>query len=301
MILVRQYVASFGGQHTGRVPAQAELPKTLRLSSDSKARLDWLESGIKILIEVKIDRDEFVLSQDRTAFHKRKDGEELPVPCLRLKHPCREDFQVSQDLTVALSFFLEVPLRLYTSGTSRLVAEDEADERRLTELGCNELCRDLHARSITVTSHPAVLTESQIVGVLSRAPGLRIYSDALISSVPSAQFRDYWRVLESAFGLIDEDLVAALAAYPPALELNFGKEELRSLLVLRGRASHAKSRKGLDELAEVNRQCEDTLLRLKSLAKRVILTKKSWGLPINGVSAVSPFVQSWGDDRERYW
>lgn len=301
MILITQYVSSFSGQHTERVTAQAELPKTLSLSSDSKAHLDWLESGIEILIEVKIDRDELVLSQDRTAFIRGENGDEFPVSCLRLKRPCREDSQVAQDLTVALSFFLEVPLKLHISGTSRLVAEDEADEQRLAELKCNELCRDLYARNITVTSQPAALTESQVVGILGRSPGLHIYSDALSSSIPSAQFRDYWRVLESAFGLIDDDLVDALSAYPPARDLHFDKEELRSILVLRGRASHAKSRKGLSELSEVNLQCADALPRLKSLAKRVILTKKSWGIPTNGVSAISPFVQSWSDAPERYW
>jgi hypothetical protein len=301
MILVTQYISSFRGQHTGRVPVQAELPKKLSLPSDSKAHLTWLEAGIEILIEIKIDRDELVLSQDRTAFTRGESGEEFPVSCLRLKRPCREDSQVAQDLTVALSFFLEVPLKLYSSGASRLVAEDEADERRLAELKCNKLCRDLHARDITVTSQPAVLTESQVVGVLDRCPRLHIYSDALNSPIPSAQFRDYWRVLESAFGLIDDDLVDALSAYPPARELHLDREELRSLLALRGRASHAKSRKGISEISEVNLQCTDALPRLKSLAKRVILTKKSWGIPANGVSAISPFVQSWSDAPERYW
>jgi hypothetical protein len=49
--------------------------------------------------------------------------------------------------------------------------------------------------------------------------------------------------------------------------------------VLRGRASHAESKAGYDELVAVERECGRKVARLKNLVERVLLTKKNWGYP----------------------
>jgi hypothetical protein len=138
---------------------------------------------------------------------------------------------------------------------------------------------------------------------LPRSAGLRLYSDALHGTRPTSQFRDYWRALESAFGKNGNPLVDLLANYPPALELRFTHDELGRLLILRNRAGHANSRPevGLQEIVEVNRDCGNSLPRLKSLAKRVVLTKKIWGYPTLGVEEIQPFARTWCDKSNQYW
>jgi hypothetical protein len=49
--------------------------------------------------------------------------------------------------------------------------------------------------------------------------------------------------------------------------------------VLRGRASHARSKRGIREVRAVTQECRAKLPRLKSLVERVIATKKTWGAP----------------------
>jgi hypothetical protein len=117
---------------------------------------------------------------------------------------------------------------------------------------------------------------------------LRIYADALKLGTGAARFRELWRVLESAFNRQDDELVALLADYPPARAMAFSRDELKQLLVLRGKASHAASRAGVKQLLAVERECSHRLARLKNLAERVILTKRSWGYPTRGVDELVP-------------
>jgi hypothetical protein len=79
-----------------------------------------------------------------------------------------------------------------------------------------------------------------------------------------------------------------LLRYPPPLELGFDNDELRALLILRGRASHAQSKAGVAELTAIESACHHKLPRLSNLAERVILTKKSWGHPTGGVEELIP-------------
>ncbi len=65
-------------------------------------------------------------------------------------------------------------------------------------------------------------------------------------------------------------------------------QNLRQLLVLRGRASHAQSKTGIRELTLVERACSTHLPRLRCLAQRVILTKADRGRPSRDVDELSP-------------
>ncbi|MBM2824012.1 MAG: hypothetical protein HW413_2758, partial [Thermoleophilia bacterium] len=55
------------------------------------------------------------------------------------------------------------------------------------------------------------------------------------------------------------------------------RDELENLREFRGRASHAESRDGTDELRRVRTTVAESEHRLKSLVERVITTKKDWG------------------------
>src|SRR5205085_9366951 len=95
-------------------------------------------------------------------------------------------------------------------------------------------------------------------------------------------------ILEAAFGKRDDELVALLAKYEPARKLDFDEAEVKQLLVLRGRASHAQSSAGIKELVYVDQECSKQLPRLKNLCERVILTKKDWGYPTIAADELLP-------------
>jgi hypothetical protein len=140
------------------------------------------------------------------------------------------------------------------------------------------------------------VTGELLTALMPRRVGLRIYSDSLKNTFEVAQYRELWRVLESAFACKGYRLVNRLTEYPPAQELGFDHKEIHGLLKLRGCASHAESKKGIEELMAVGPQYTQSLARLKNLAERVIATKKSWSSPIKDVDEVLPLSGYVGPD-----
>lgn len=188
-----------------------------------------------------------------------------------------------------LSFLLEAPIEAASLlNEEDLIAESEADEQRLRELGSLAPFVELHTRLSIHVPRFQSFDAATLDKLLSREVGLALYSDALRLSTPIGRFRELWRLLESAFGQKDSDLLASLANYPPAVNLEFDHEELRELHILRGRASHAESSAGLDEYHIVSQRVEDLLPRLECLAEEVLLTKKTWGTRGLAVERLSP-------------
>jgi hypothetical protein len=148
----------------------------------------------------------------------------------------------------------------------------------LVALGADQPLRLLKARLSIQTAIFSTLTSETLAHLLEREVGLALYNDALSLSQPVARFREFWRVLEAAFGEDGDKLVALLSAFPPAQELGYTATELKDLLVLRGRASHAQSSAGLVEYERVNNLVSDKVERIRCLAAQVLLTKKTWGL-----------------------
>ena len=83
--------------------------------------------------------------------------------------------------------------------------------------------------------------------------------------------------MASGFGVQGYELIRCLSTYQPAQQLGFCEQELKSLLFLRGRASHASSSAGIEEMNSVNREVAENLPRLKCLVEQLLITKKSWG------------------------
>jgi hypothetical protein len=191
----------------------------------------------------------------------------------------------------AISFLSDVPLSIsHPIREDRFVAEDEGDRRALADLGTEDVYHETTARLGTRTFGGVPLTAENLTSLLGRRAGLRIYSDALKLGTASGRFRERWRVLEGAFNRQDDELVALLADYAPAQAMGFSRDELKELWVLRGRAAHAASKAGVMELIAVERECSQKLARLANLAERVILTKRSWGLPTKEVEELVPLV-----------
>lgn len=266
-----------------------EFPETFELEPGLTLTLKSDDNSIELILRERIRNEQLTpaiqlreVSWDTTEEQRCVDvsGDRASVQLL------------ASDVVAGLSVLLERPLSLFSSAQpDRIVPEDLADEEKIAELGADKLRFGLRAGLPTSFQSRGGITEQHICDLMPRTPGLHLYADALKNTVTTASYRDYWRVLESAFNKIDDHLIPLLVQYPPVVELGFDETELRNLHTLRGRASHASSRSGLDEIREVNKLCETNLPRLRELAKRVITTKRSWGYPTLGVNEVDGYTR----------
>lgn len=186
----------------------------------------------------------------------------------------------------ALALLYDAPMQLASLG-GELVPDTEQDERLLARLGTS---REYNPILLFVDLGGALRVPdlgAAIEVLLSRRAGLDLYHEAMRLERPVSRFRELWRVLESAFGSKDAKLVELLADYEPAKQMGFTRRELRDLHTLRGRASHAASGAGLPQLHKVNMEVRASVGRLHSLARHVLLTKKTWGKPTTTVERVA--------------
>lgn len=265
------------------------LPLTISFDANTKASLVEQEGGIQLLIDRKIDHTRLELVEVSGRYKKLPDGTEEPIPTLRLVNDEAPEHILSQDFMSALTFLIDVPITLSSPPhKDRFVSETDEDRELLERLGTDQPYSTMSAlvsmRSFSLNG----ATDKTITDLMSRRVGLRLYANAMQANLAVAQFRELWRILEAAFGKRDDELVALLAKYEPARKLGFDEAEVKQLLLLRGRASHAQSSAGLKEVVYVDQECTKQLPRLKNLCERVILTKKDWGYPTLGTDELLP-------------
>jgi hypothetical protein len=274
------------------------VPFTLPLDANTKATLVKQEGGIKLLVDRKIDPAKLEAAKDGGCYYKKlPDGTEEPVPTLRLVDDEAPEYILSQNFMSVLTFLTNVPITLSSPPhKDRFVPETDKDRELLERLGTDQPYSRISALVSMRSFNFSGATDDTMTRLLSRSTGLRLYADAMKANLAVAQFRELWRVLEAAFGSQDRKLVNLLAQYEPAKKLRFDEAELEQLLFLRGRASHAQSKAGIQELVSVDRECAKQLPRLKNLCERVILTKKSWGYPTSGTDELLPLTGFIGPD-----
>jgi hypothetical protein len=265
----------------------AALPIEVKVE-DVTVLLERIEDGLRLIVERSVDRSALQAVADGSLSRREADGTKVPIPTLKVPES-ELDTVAARDVLSALSFLSDTTLGLSVGGPidDDVLPDDAEDEALLERLGTRQRHRETGATFATRTVEPRVDTEA-VGALLDRASGVRVYAMALALGTSSARFRELWRVLEAAFQLRGSALIERLADYAPARQLAFDRDELKELHTLRGRASHAESRSGVHELEHVERECVARVARLKCLAERVILTKKSWGSPTTGVEELSP-------------
>jgi len=190
------------------------------------------------------------------------------------------------------SFLTDIPIhvsrRLFDD---QLIPETLEEAELLKELGTNRIHL---SGGVSISSRsfrsPKSLSDTTLIlfdSLSKKESGLEIYTQAIRIQESVASFREFWKILEAAFGVSDDKLIEILTDFKPAKELGFTKDELKELLVLRGRASHAESKSGIRELRAVITENSDALPRLKNLAEQVILTKKTWGIPTRDIERLA--------------
>lgn len=271
-----------------------DLPLEIALAEGIRASLDKHEDGARLVLHRSVDAAQLEVVADSGCFRELPGGGREALPRLRLIGDEPPERVAVDDLVGAVTFLTDVPLALSRPlQADCLVPETEQDRELLQRLGTDQPYYETGARIATRT-FSATVDADGLAALLTRSAGLRLYADVVKLTLDVARFRELWRVLESAFARTDEELVTLLASYAPAQQLGFDEAELRDLLVLRGRASHAQSKAGLRELVAVERDCAQRVARLKNLVERVILTKKSWGYPTTGVEELARLQASVG-------
>jgi hypothetical protein len=262
------------------------LPIEVELGAETTAVLrEGKEDYLTLTLDRRIDPSKVRLEAHSGHKVRLADGSHADVPALRVP----DNSNVGAiDVTAAITFLTDVPLAAsHGERMGQMVAEDETD-RAVIEAW------ETHHVFLPTTALPQMrsvdveVDSEAIESLLPKTVGLRLYADAISLDADVAAYRELWRVLESAFGLQDKDLVDALADYPEARALDFDHAELQSLSVLRGRISHAGSKGGLTELLKVGGEASNRIARLKNLVERVIITKASWGSKGGGVKDAPP-------------
>jgi hypothetical protein len=266
---------------------EVEVPLPMTIDDGMTARLDEVDDEFRLTMDRRVDASKLEVVTESGWWREHEDGTREPLPRLRLRDDVHEEVVGADDVVSALSFIVGRALTFRSSRFDHVfIADSDADRRKLEDLGADQPFIETFVQFGTRT-FVAPVSAQNVQAVLQRRVGVRLFADAVGLSLGVAQFRELWRILESAFGKTDSDLVALLAAYQPAQAMKFTEAELQELLVLRGRASHAQSKAGLRELAAVESECSERLGRLRNLAERVILTKKSWGYPTTGVEELA--------------
>jgi len=269
-----------------------ELPLAVELGEGAHAEFARdANDPLRLTVDRPVDRSALTL-EPHSGFSEVRNGQKRELPAVRVPgNPTIAPI----DVTAALTFLTDVPFMVSGVGRPELVPGTDKDLATLDDFGTRQVYVETRAQLGIRTSQPPIDGE-MIRALIPKTVGLRLYADAMAVSSGMAKYREFWRVLESAFRLQNRDLVAALASYPPAQELGFAEPELRQLKVLRDQASHAATKGGLKEILRVGDLADQRSERLKSLVERVILTKETWGSPDPRVHELLPAAAWVGPD-----
>lgn len=268
--------------HHSFTRTQLSTPLEVDLGGEIVARIDdFDEKSWHMSVTEPIDPAGLRRVEDRDYFQRLPDGTERPIPTIDVQRtPSARPLLVRQ-LVDALAFLMDGKVSLSVRPhDDRLLPDSDEDRKLLESLGTDRR----KVQGVVEIHEPGgggVVTAEALTALMPQHAGLRLFADAGKSELAISRYREYWKVLESAFGAKDADLLEALGAYEPIQDL-VQEGELKQLHVLRGRASHAESKAGVAEQMAVERLCKEEMPKLKRLAERVIMTKASWGYPTNG-------------------
>jgi hypothetical protein len=274
------------------LPTELKIPWHVELEGKTfiLTELDAERRRGKVLVTGRVDADAVVLGSEPTPLDGTK-----PNTGIILSTTDFTDFM--KRVVDLLAFMTDVPLRFAKKIGARLVPENATDEATLQQLGTNHVLPKLATSMSTRSFLPSEITEDRFQVLAAKQHGVALYAEALLVGEPVAVFRGLWMVLESAFAEKDQKLLALLSEYEPARVLKFTKPELKALLILRGRISHAESKAGVIEYKGGRKEAERQLPRVKCLVEQVLVTKKNWGakdLDTERLASVAAYLEPTG-------
>ena len=269
------------------VPA-LDLPLDLDVGEGVRALMKRQGDLLLLVVDYPVDLSALALEPNSGWQDALPNGERRNIPAVRVSPHAGPG---ASDVVAALTFLTDVALAFSLTGPAELVPDTDEDTKLLDEFRTRQVYRETRAQPGMRTFPEVVIDSDAIRALIPKTAGLRLYGDALAGATDEARYRDFWRVLESAFSQQSKQLVNTLASYPPARELGFTKDELQELKELRGGVSH-----GTTSSEEAAKSARVRKQRLKSLVERVILTKESWGTPDLNAEELTPATSWVGPD-----
>lgn len=271
-----------------RIPLQFEIQeKAFRIDE-----FDETELRASAYVEGSVDTDSLSVKVGKEPL----DGTE-PMRGIEVLER-RELSYFLSDMVNIVSFLLDAPIRVsHRIGFDQLIPETEEDRLKLESFGTSQVFQQTYVSLSTRSFSLSTIADDALETLYQRRVGIALYRQALLLQEPIGVFREFWKILESAFGAKGSQLIQLISSYQPATELGFTNQELQELQILRGRSSHAESRSGISEFQFVNQHVSKVLPRLKCLVEQVIVTKRTWGVPSLGterLAEVSSYIKQDG-------
>jgi hypothetical protein len=281
------------------VPCGSYQLTTMSWPRDAAAGWDGSNVGrwIVVAAERAVDPSTVVSVED---FFERKRADGSIGPGKALTSPAVDELtDGASRIGGAISFAIGVALVVMTASLpgclNNFIAETSEDEILLDALGTDIARLPLLPRTgVEISNNSPV--DARLVQELAQRGAVGLYGDILAAPTAVGKFRELWRTLELAFRAHGMQLVDLLMKFPPTAELGFDQRELESLLVLRGKVSHAASRGGTAALLGFEGDVLDAIGRLWSLVDRILLTKRdsSRSLDVEELRPLSAYIGSDG-------
>ena len=279
-----KYRESYSFSFLPRLSETIELPLQMELAGTAFeiCEIDADRRYATGFIETRINNEDLELRQETRTIS----GDTIPP---RIIVPNGLDLhRTVASIVHALSFITDVAIhQARLLSVDELIPETHEDEACLKSFGTKEIHHETRATASIRTFVTADLRQESLDKLMAKETGLALYAQALSQQNAIGMFREFWKVLEAAFRAKDRRLLGYLIGFEPTKQLGFTEEELKSLNLLRGRASHAESSAGMAEITSVNAEVSDRLARLKSLVEQVLLTKRTWGVKSGGVDRLA--------------
>lgn len=268
---------------TGPVTPTPEIPLPFEVDLPAGGRATLAQrqqpGDYVLTLDQTVDPSSLKLVTNTRRYRVNANGQQVELPMVRVALEAVAGQYDAEDVFDALSLLTDAAFSRYSSfdEPNELVPESPDDVELLdTTFGTRDVYQPLSATVHGRTFHEPV-TPELVAALLPKRAGLHLYAEALHLATPQARYRDFWRILESAFAERDGPLLELLAQFPPLAEIDVSLAELKELHVYRGRASHAQSRSGVSELRHVRKFTTEREGRLKCIVERVLVTKADWG------------------------
>jgi hypothetical protein len=153
-------------------------------------------------VECSVDADSLYLRVGRKPFDGSEPNRGIEVS---------ERAELSHFFTVMvniISFLLDVPLRIsHRIGYDQLIADSQDDHLRLESLGTSQIYQhtsvSVSVRSVSLST----ITEDALETLFQKELGVALYRQALLLQEPIGVYREFWKILESAFGTKGSELI----------------------------------------------------------------------------------------------
>jgi hypothetical protein len=148
------------------------LPLEIGLAESVWARLEQGSSGLRLVVDRRVDRDALEVVPESGVFREHPYGSLAELPALRIRVDERPEHVLAVDLLSAISFLSDVSLSVSRPiDEDRFVAEDEGDRETLADLGTDDVYNETGFTFATHTFGGVALTAERFSNLLRRRAG----------------------------------------------------------------------------------------------------------------------------------